>query len=384
MTHNRSLDGVRGVAILLVILFHFGYLAVGWIGVQLFFVLSGYLITSILCAEKSQPVGFYFKRFYWRRSLRIFPLYFGYLLLLSLVYAASGVPPELSDRWQYLLTYTYNYALLIVPFHQSVSFTHLWSLAVEEQFYLLWPIVVYYLSASHLRTLIGVMLLASPAIRLIAVLLAQSFLPEHPQPGLFAYSPLLCQCDALAMGSAIAIMKYDVKRPLLMFNVVTGAALALGLVSLTLARPGWWQGIELRSWHVITATWAAVNDLGYPPFVTDRYQHVWSYSVINLWAALLIVNLRRGGRMARVLSHRFLVHSGKISYGLYVLHYPVLGLVKWIVFYRPMSPKGLLVFLPYLAAIYLLANLSFTFFESWFLEWKDARFSQRPQAQTAS
>src|SRR5438552_3870358 len=111
MKYNKSLDGLRGIAILLVILYHFGYLGAGWAGVQIFFVLSGYLITSILCAEKEQPIGFYLKRFYWRRSLRIFPLYFGCLLVLSLVYAVSGKPPLFANRWQYLFTYTYNYAL---------------------------------------------------------------------------------------------------------------------------------------------------------------------------------------------------------------------------------------------------------------------------------
>ncbi len=66
--HIKALDGVRGIAILLVILFHYGYLGCGWVGVQLFFVLSGYLITSILVKDRQQSLGAYLKRFYWRRS----------------------------------------------------------------------------------------------------------------------------------------------------------------------------------------------------------------------------------------------------------------------------------------------------------------------------
>ena len=81
MIYIKPLDGLRGIAILFVILFHFGYFGAGWIGVQMFFVLSGFLIMSVLRADKDQPVGFYFKRFYWLRSLRIFPLYFGLLIV---------------------------------------------------------------------------------------------------------------------------------------------------------------------------------------------------------------------------------------------------------------------------------------------------------------
>ncbi len=378
MNYNKSLDGLRGIAILLVIVFHFGYFGAGWIGVQIFFVLSGYLITSILSAEKEQPVEFYLKRFYWRRSLRIFPLYFGYLLLLALVYAMSGKPTIFAARWPYLFTYTYNYALLLAPFDESVSFTHFWSLAVEEQFYLCWPFVVYFCSPATLRKVIGVALIACPAIRLMAVLMAHAVVPEHPFPGLFAYSPLPCQFDALATGAGIALLRHDRGgRPWLAFNLVTAAALALALINLTLARPGLWPELNPHNWHLLTTTWYAFNDLGYPLIATERYQYVWSYTVINLWAALLIVNLTRGGRMAHWLSHRFLVHSGKISYGLYVLHYPLLGLLKLVVSFTVLSLTGLITFGIYLLVVYLLANLSFRFFEAQFLAWKDAQFSLR-------
>ena len=88
----RSLDGFRGLAIAAVMLFHFGFLPIGWIGVQAFFVLSGYLITAVLLADKEAPLRGYLGRFYWRRALRIFPVNYGFLLVLAVMYVGSGRP----------------------------------------------------------------------------------------------------------------------------------------------------------------------------------------------------------------------------------------------------------------------------------------------------
>jgi peptidoglycan/LPS O-acetylase OafA/YrhL len=84
--HIQSLDGLRAVAVISVMSFPCGLIESGWMGVQAFFVLSGYLITRILLAEKNESLAFYMKRFYWRWSLRIFPVYYAYLLLFLLRY----------------------------------------------------------------------------------------------------------------------------------------------------------------------------------------------------------------------------------------------------------------------------------------------------------
>src|SRR4029077_13536960 len=94
-----ELDGLRGIAIALVVLFHFGLFPPGWVGVQLFFVLSGYLISDILLTEKEKPFPAYLSRFYWRRSLRIFPLYFFYLIITSALFAATREPKSLEIDW---------------------------------------------------------------------------------------------------------------------------------------------------------------------------------------------------------------------------------------------------------------------------------------------
>src|SRR6186713_2808206 len=109
MRYSKPLDGIRGLAILGVVLLHYSWVSAGWIGVQLFFVLSGYLITSILVGDRDLPASTYFKRFYWRRSLRIFPLYFAYLTVLTVAHVTIGISPGLERQLPYLFTYTHNF-----------------------------------------------------------------------------------------------------------------------------------------------------------------------------------------------------------------------------------------------------------------------------------
>jgi peptidoglycan/LPS O-acetylase OafA/YrhL len=153
--HVGALDGIRGAAILLVLWYHFGRSAVGmgfdnpvlklggigWVGVDLFFVLSGFLITGILYDSKSSEK--FFGNFYARRALRIFPLYYGALavvILMSIAWPAAGVWGTHSPAWIGL--YLTN-VLLAAEGPESVGILgHYWSLAIEEHFYLLWPFLV--------------------------------------------------------------------------------------------------------------------------------------------------------------------------------------------------------------------------------------------------
>jgi peptidoglycan/LPS O-acetylase OafA/YrhL len=363
--HSQALDGFRGLAILFVILFHFGFFEAGWIGVQVFFVLSGYLITSILLADRDRPAAAFFGRFYWRRSLRIFPLYFGYLILLSLVFAVTGRPVEFGERWLYLFTYTYNYALLLHPLREAVAFTHFWSLAIEEQFYLVWPFIVYWLPRRVLLIVVGAILVLSPVFRLLAVAWAQAVVPGHVTPGLYAYSPLPAQWDALTVGAGLAILRPEtVARPMLWLGVSTAIALACGLANAVAAGAGPTGG----------------TSLGYFPFGIGHYQHVWSYTVVNVWAATLLVASLNSRSISAALTTRFLRFSGRISYGLYVLHYPLLGMVKWAIFFTAYSLEGLTVFSVYLLILYAAAYLSFTYFEAPILEYKDRFFPSSPRS----
>src|SRR5262249_7626528 len=148
------------------ILFHAQFLGCGWIGVQLFFVLSGFLITSILIeAREKFALGGYLKQFYIKRILRIFPIYYLYLAALACLFFALRTPASLPADLPYLLTYVYNYRRATEQVTKSMMYVHLWSLSIEEQFYLFWPFVVFFLSKKWLAKLCAALILIIPLAR---------------------------------------------------------------------------------------------------------------------------------------------------------------------------------------------------------------------------
>jgi peptidoglycan/LPS O-acetylase OafA/YrhL len=158
MKRIPQLDSVRAIAILCVFLHHALEVKLLWMGVDLFFILSGFLITNVLLTAKHRSLRGYFAHFYARRVRRILP---PYILTLAVVSVLFGVAWMHSWYFYVLLT---NFVLpLHVP--HPAALEPLWSLAVEEQFYLVWPFAVYFLSERRLRTLSVVLMLAAPALR---------------------------------------------------------------------------------------------------------------------------------------------------------------------------------------------------------------------------
>lgn len=211
--HLPSLDGLRGVAILLVLVYHFtgslnaefsinqrlnNWAELGWTGVDLFFVLSGFLITGILYDSKNKPA--FFKNFYARRALRIFPLYYGALLAVILirpVLVRLGLEGSANPAW--ISIYATNF---VISWKGSGAFgvlDHFWSLAVEEHFYFVWPAVVYFLNRKQVMIVAIASFLIAPALR-IMTMNGDEYLP------IAAYMATLMRMDSLAAGAFIALM----------------------------------------------------------------------------------------------------------------------------------------------------------------------------------
>ncbi len=211
--HMPSLDGLRGVAILLVLLHHFtdsmnvefeinqrlsSWAELGWAGVDLFFVLSGFLITGILYDSKQKPN--FFKNFYARRSLRIFPLYYTALAIVILItplLAYLKLQGTANPAW--IAIYATNFVISWNGLGSFGVLDHFWSLAVEEHFYFIWPAVVFYLSRKKVMMVAVAFFLISPILRILTMD-GSDYLP------IASYMATPMRMDSLAAGAFIALL----------------------------------------------------------------------------------------------------------------------------------------------------------------------------------
>jgi peptidoglycan/LPS O-acetylase OafA/YrhL len=290
-TRLPALDAVRGVAILLVILhnqsgrypsLHLQSLfANGWMGVDLFFALSGFLITGIL-VDTRQSDG-YFKNFYARRCLRIWPLYYSLIFFMFVVVPllrpseAHAVFDRSSPWWAYPL-FLQNF-LIPNPTAATGPLGITWSLAIEEQFYLVWPWVVRYCSYSQLRGLALAVICLSPALRLYL-----SFQHVDIYPNVF------CRLDGLMMGALLALVVRSDTFPPSRFMKQAWMAL------------------------FIAAPFAFLTEALNARWITFSFTALASASFVYL----ALFSTQRWLRL--VLTNRFMVYTGTISYGLYLLH----------------------------------------------------------------
>jgi len=310
--HLPALDGVRGLAILAVLLFHFvaqttstnsfehvvnKVLNYGSLGVDLFFVLSGFLITGILYDSQSSP--HYFRNFYMRRVLRIFPLYY---LVLAVIFLALPLVPALRDTqlvslrehqsWAWL--YAVNIYLSLKGAWVLSYIEHFWSLAVEEHFYLVWPFVVWLLAARP-------RVLLKAALMVAAVSFAGRVLASAAGASLVTTTVLTpFQLDALCLGAFFAVSlrqpggEAAVRRALVPLAV--GSLLVAGLTYAA---------------HLFTDAGRSVSE----PVRGGAFRVL--FAILLIWAlfapAASLGSRFFGGRLMTVL--------GKYSYGLYVYHH---------------------------------------------------------------
>lgn len=312
--HIPALDGVRGLAILVVMIGHFniGFYPVygwerslktlietGWWGVDLFFVLSGFLITGILLDAKGS--SHYFRNFYVRRVLRIFPLYYGFLFAFFILAPALRPPTPGGpfESWRaaqgWYWSYLSNYQLLFPQWVRPYPLSHFWTLAVEEQFYLFWPAVVLFTSRKGLLKVCAVCIAGSLLFRIWLNW-------EGFDPGL-GYRITPARLDTLAIGAGLAALVRDPKFwPRVRSNVryiIPTAIVALILLSIP-TRALAQSSIEMET-------------IGYP--------------IIALFSAALIVvaidPARRQTRLSRFFQTRTMRVLGKYSYALYIFHFPL-------------------------------------------------------------
>jgi peptidoglycan/LPS O-acetylase OafA/YrhL len=359
--HLLTLDGVRGLAIVLVLAHNLNILTgpqtpagtavsrlddLGWVGVQLFFVLSGFLITGILMDTRESDN--YYRAFLGRRVLRIFPLYYATLLVAFVVLPLVGAPHPPPDGQLFLWTYTSNWAA--PAGYDNPEFPHFWSLAVEEQFYLLWPFVVRALTPRRLLALCLGLAVAAFAVR-VGLRLGGA----GPQP---AYMWTITRMDALALGAAVAVVLRMPRASAWALRWDRGSgwiALAIGLAGFIITRGD-------------PRTTVLSQTIGYSILAV-------TFSVFVF--AAVTADARRRGPLYHALAWSPLRVLGTYSYGIYVFHVPIhraIGLPllhRWVPEGTPIGSKiGILYFV--IASLVSLgaAVISYHLFEQRFLALK--------------
>lgn len=316
----EGLDGIRALTTLAVTYSHLWLFDLGWIGLHTFFVLSGFLITRVLLndREASGSLGEYLKRFYVRRALRVFPIYFAYLLALLIggwLLLPADAWSALSPHFLPASLYVYNFFHLTVDFQHSFFVTHLWSMSVEEQFYLIWPWVIYLLHPSrHTRVVLIGLVLAGPLLRWTVASLWPAWpagtVNENVARAVFMMTP--CYLDAFAIGALINFLR-----------IRTSGGLLLGMAALMLVLGMVINGPGLT----VEATTSTYLSLGWPRTMPDHAQYIWGYSLINLFLFLFISNVvYEDGGLRHFFRKPALEYFGVRSYSTYIVQFPLLGL----------------------------------------------------------
>ncbi|MCK9923863.1 acyltransferase [Frankia sp. AgPm24] len=319
---NPALDGVRGLAVLAVLVFHMDSLRGGHLGVDVFFVLSGFLITGQLLAEQDRTGRVSFTQFYLRRAYRLLP---AFLLLVAVAATAVLVlgGGRADERSSFLgslassLLYVNNYVQVVSQSTGAGWLGHTWSLSLEEQFYLLWPLLLVLACRwGQLARRLPVVLLGGA----VAVLLWRDLLIAHGATGRRMYFALDTRADALLVGCALAawlraaragaagedaaglVWRRRVER-------VRAALPVVGPLALALLAVGAWR---------IPADW------GPRPSMLSHG----GYTVVALVAGALVLALELGATSSwlyRALAAAPLAWLGRISYGFYLWHFPVVA-----------------------------------------------------------
>jgi peptidoglycan/LPS O-acetylase OafA/YrhL len=354
--HKPELDGIRGIALLAVMLSHgggryilqttfaaklFAYVMVpGWSGVELFFVLSGFLITGILLQSKTAEN--YFSSFYARRFLRIFPIYY-FVVTVGLLAAHYNfwwnamMPPERMRIAYYF--YAQNWPIFWNHgAYQTVSvFGHFWSLAVEEQFYLVWPLVIWLFPERWILSLCTAGLVIALPLRFYMV--------HRYAESLGAMVLTTSRMDGLLVGVMLAILLRKGQIPLrwIYLSMSVGAAI-IGFIAL-------FHHTELIATNF------------YMPTIG-----ITGFSLLS--GGLLALSQHRIPWLHHFLCAGWLRTIGKYSYGMYIYHIPIYLILEHILKVQfgavlPLPLRWALLYIGFLIAVtFVVAKISYDLFES--------------------
>lgn len=358
-----GLNGLRSLAACFVLLIHvyqvaafngdqwantiyYRYSLIGKSMVNLFFVISGFIITYILYREKEKTGRISLKNFYIKRILRIWPLYFGLLLLVAVIYGLGGLLAPFEPLRGTGLLLVLLFAVTLTAFFGDLNysvFPHYWSLSVEEQFYIFWPLIFKKIKPGHVIRFCSFIIVGMVLIRN-----AVSFIGSHWHVS--GTGPLQ---DVLYQS---------------MFG-----SIAIGIIGahLVIQRSGWLKyffskPVQLIAWAVFIST---VLRPYYIPYVYAE--------VLALADLVLVLNVTMNKRSVVSLENRVMDHSGKISYGIYMFHWPLCVIAANLfkrtgLWERSVELYQIPLLLTTFIFVYFVSSVSYRYFESYFLKLKPA------------
>lgn len=350
MNYKPRLDGIRFIAIFMVLTGHYLWFVRGYIGVygvNLFFVLSGYLITSILLSEKGKPFGASYKKFILRRALRIFPLYYTVVILLIILRVR-----DIDNDWGYLLSYTFNIRAGNIRGWESYVYGAYWSLSVEEQFYLVFPFIILLLNRYP-----GIQI---SSIILIIIIAYFERIYSFIGPKEHNYVSLITNMGALSIGGAGAwFTKYKYLNKAFFTSFPVEILMLTGLIFVLLKVP--------LSLYLLLV-----------PF-------------FNIFFIIKASSFQfRIGAIDKLLVNKWILLIGKISYGIYIFHIGVLKFLEkniinplWqqipfekLGYFSKLYYNKTLIQYPFISLVTIgIAYLSYTYFEAPILKLKDKYFA---------
>jgi peptidoglycan/LPS O-acetylase OafA/YrhL len=319
LRYEPALDGIRGLAVLTVMASHWlpDLLPGGWLAVDIFFVLSGYLITRLLLDEFARDNQINLLRFYAGRAARLMPAFWCLLAFMLVAIVVAHHRQAMIHSWLMSATYLMNWNIAL-QWGSADYLGHTWSLAAQEQFYILWPIAFLFIRARQPLAWIGATLAVAVAWRF--------YLVQHQAPEVRLYDGFDTHADPLLMGCAMAFPK-----------------VAEGLRAILCRLRFVWLAVV-----AIMCAWL---------FIPPEDVQVLGVTLAGL-LAMAFITVATQGTLRQFLTQKPLMFTGKISYGLYLWHYPLLGLLA----NRMPGASPLLA----LIVSYLLAVLSYFTVEKYF------------------
>lgn len=380
-----SLDGYRAFGTFVVVMHHvpfiflrtpFGY---GWWVLQSFFVISGFLLTMLLLKEKEKGYPFlkYIKEFYLKRFYRIFPLYWTFLAVLTVVILLfgitkvpllSGLLEEYKVNWWLFWSYTYNFKE-IANFIQNIQpnfnpfLSHLWSLSVEEQFYLILPFLVFFFSKENLKKIVLGIIILSPLARLLTYLYFDQLAYTPAYAGYFNNDDFMkdswvaviilratwCQLDCLAFGMALALWKFEwiesAKKwfwwaflGFLVVVTVHGIMIASKMETSHIMEMAEINPLLRRAMEIFPLWFLKFyTSVSEHLILIQNYHFVYIYTIVNFLSFLIVLSCIRNKPFLNLMRNDKMIYTGKITYGAYLFHYPLLMFI--ILFTIPIMAK---------------------------------------------